>query len=504
MLKPEDRLYFIHIPKTAGTTLTPIIDAHFHVDEICPAQLWRELVLLPQEDLPKYRLFRGHFGGNGLNPFLPEPPVCMTMLRHPLPLSISTFKFIWREPGTRVHDLVRSNDMSLSDFLDHKKTRSKISNKQVRHLSFDLDHDPDSGPIFIHPESRKAIDQWVNDRRVRIRAKDRLDRAKARLRECAFFGLVERFDESMALMSYTFGWPPVGRVQKLMVAPQDAGREEYGDEVAERVMAHNELDLELYRDAEALFEERLASMKADLRRYATHDHKVNGAVADDDLYDLLDAHYSAVQASRNPPRRERLRVRFDEPLSGDGWHRREDSAIDGTTFRWTGPATVSWLDLPMARNEDLRVTICIINALADDVLDSLRLSVDGRPMPLEEIHGKAAGRLFQGTARAEALDPSRPFVRLRLEVDRTVSPREIDERNPDTRHVGVAVNWIDVAPAGETEAGEVPRIEITDAERAVLKEKRRRAIVNRLKHRVAALPVVGPRLKDMYIRMKSR
>jgi hypothetical protein len=38
-LKDDDILYFLHIPKTAGTTLTTIIDNNFDLDSIFPEQV---------------------------------------------------------------------------------------------------------------------------------------------------------------------------------------------------------------------------------------------------------------------------------------------------------------------------------------------------------------------------------------------------------------------------------------------------------------------------------
>ena len=53
--------YFFHIPKTAGTSLTKILEDMFPIKEICPAHLWSALLLFSQEELKKFRLFRGHF-----------------------------------------------------------------------------------------------------------------------------------------------------------------------------------------------------------------------------------------------------------------------------------------------------------------------------------------------------------------------------------------------------------------------------------------------------------
>ncbi len=498
MLSADDRLFFIHIPKTAGTTLIPLIDMHFHEREICPAQLWRELVRLPQQNLLGYRLFRGHFGGDGLATFLPRPPVCMTMLRDPIALSISTFKFIQREPGTRMHKLVNETRMDLRAFLEHPETRGKVSNKQTRHLSFSLQHDPDTGPIFMHEESLAAVDGWVRDHRVRIRPKLRLQRAMEKLQSCAFFGLVERFEESIALMCHTFGWPPVGPVQKLMVAPQEKHR---GDEaesaLQQRLVDINEQDVELYRFAERLLDERLAAMRANL---CLDD-------SNESVHVRLDRQYRA--------RRVRTygidgatyrRIDLDEPLFGDGWHRRELSSLDGTTFRWTGPGALSTMDLASpAAGDDCRITIRLINALSQEIYDSFRLRANGVDVPLRCIDGRSSVRILQGVIpRAALADELDGVLRLEFRVDRTTSPRDLDASSADTRQVGVALNWLDLAPATTSAAGSVPHIELKPDEARALRARRKIAVMERLKQRIAGIPVVGPRLRRAYIRFKSR
>ena len=42
-LKKDDTLYFLHIPKNAGTTFRSILDNFNNHNEIFPEQLWQNL-----------------------------------------------------------------------------------------------------------------------------------------------------------------------------------------------------------------------------------------------------------------------------------------------------------------------------------------------------------------------------------------------------------------------------------------------------------------------------
>lgn len=450
MLSQDDLLYFIHIPKTAGTTLISLLDAKFKVDEIFPAQLWKDLAKIPPDQIGKYRLYRGHFGANGLQAFLPKPPVFLTMLRQPIPLSLSTYKFVLREPGTRVHALAKSGQMSFADFVNHPKTRIRISNKQTRNLSFDVRIALPSDPVFSHHESRNRVDQWLEKYRVTYSDSESLERAKQKLQECAFFGLVERFDESMALMSYAFGWTPVRTTPKLREATSKGEIDSLPTDVRDQLEVYNKLDTLLYSYAESAFEQRLASMVQHLHEFAKPGESRPESWSEDPstMQTLLDRYYAHCQSQRQIPSVEAIRVDFAQAISGSGWHNREKVAIDQTYFRWTGPSTTATLDLPLACQTDLCITFRVINAVESGIVDSLSLSINDAHVALTLIDGKGTVvRTYQAKVEKELIESDRPFTRLTFHTAKTLSPQEQEPWQSDRRQLGVAIHWIDIQPA---------------------------------------------------------
>ena len=152
-----------------------------------------------------------------------------------------------------------------------------------------------------------------------------------------------------------------------------------------------------------------------------------------------------------PPeaRTDRLRFDFGQVLPGFEWHGVERDPNHGT-FQWSGPGARSSLHLPLANDRDLDVTVKVLHAVTPDVLESLRLEVNGQPVPLAPRPDES-GTLFDGRIPRDALARSPGPVRLTFLVSRTVEPRSFDPDNVDPRRLGLAFNWIEVRPASDSD-----------------------------------------------------
>jgi len=82
MLLKDKKVFFIHIPKTVGTTFKNILYENYSEDEICP--IWDESILFKNHS--KYKLFHGHFDFDVSEKFEVKP-VLITFLRDPLEIS---------------------------------------------------------------------------------------------------------------------------------------------------------------------------------------------------------------------------------------------------------------------------------------------------------------------------------------------------------------------------------------------------------------------------------
>ena len=103
-LQKNDILYFLHIPKTAGTTLITILDQYFPDETVLKDHDWQSLLPTKPLEFTKYRFVRGHFGFTIIK-YL-KNPICITMLRNPYDTVISSYKMSQRQDieATRLVD----------------------------------------------------------------------------------------------------------------------------------------------------------------------------------------------------------------------------------------------------------------------------------------------------------------------------------------------------------------------------------------------------------------
>jgi competence ComEA-like helix-hairpin-helix protein len=254
-------ILFLHIPKTAGTTLKTLIYANYaeqHVSAELPGAAPRvepvytfwtagddgfsieDALAPPPAHLlkalrdPAVRAVIGHFGF-GLHRFVSRPSTYITVLREPVARVVSLYahEVLWLQDRHRVI----SDDLSLSEFVSERQIRD-VDNGLVRRLC---------GVDFPFGKCSPKI---------LARAKDNLRR------HFSVVGLTERFDETVLLLKKKFDWDEhlfipklVNKHRENIVAPTD--------QVLSEIAAMNQFDAELYRFAEEIFDELVQEMEGD-------------------------------------------------------------------------------------------------------------------------------------------------------------------------------------------------------------------------------------------------
>jgi len=245
----ESVCLFLHIPKTAGTTLKACIYDHYAVrgcdggwfhDGIYyfpygfhkakrPRFTPRVRAVLERDDL---RAVTGHFW-YGAHALIPRPSFYLTFLREPVDRVVSLYYHILGKESESLHDAIVSRDATLDEFVADFGCR-EVDNDQTRRIA------------GVEPPFGKC------DAKT-------LERAKRNLRDrFAFVGITERFDESLIALKRLLDWPYVSYFPELINRSRPSASAVAPATVA-LISQHNEYDLALYDYANELLDERVES-----------------------------------------------------------------------------------------------------------------------------------------------------------------------------------------------------------------------------------------------------
>jgi len=242
-------VFFLHLPKTAGTTMRRILDREYRnarryeigEDVTGDIRKFRGRSWNPS-DMP--HLVQGHMS-YGLHQCVPGPATYVTLLREPISRALSDYHYVTSTPGHPIHEHVK--DLSLVEYFESGIT-GQLSNGQVRLLSGD--HLPDDLGV---PSNR------------RMEHAD-LDNAQDHLRNgFAAVGLQERFDETLLLFRRRLGWGWPFYVRE-NVTTRDYRREDIDPGDLARLRELNLLDIELHESVRTMFDEVVAAEGAAFAR----------------------------------------------------------------------------------------------------------------------------------------------------------------------------------------------------------------------------------------------
>jgi hypothetical protein len=234
----REALIFLHIPKTAGTTLNRIIEwqyGPFAIFTINPYRIQastRRLRRLSEARRCRLRVVRGHLP-YGIHQVLPQGASYITMLREPVARVLSAYYFILRRPLHPLHRKLKRERLGIEECIRLFPDRQNLQCKFIAGVE----------------------DTASNDEQLLETAKENLTKS------FSVVGIAERFEESIMLMAKTFNWE-ISIYENCKVAKT---RPQVDSGAAEMIREHNRLDLELYEFGKGLFDESLRKKEAAVR-----------------------------------------------------------------------------------------------------------------------------------------------------------------------------------------------------------------------------------------------
>lgn len=237
-MSQEPVAFFVHIPKTAGSTLRTIIQNNYRPKEIlftdsAHPHPFDEAKTLEPTEKDQINVVVGHYA-YGMHQFFLQTAVYFTVLREPIARSLSEFYHINRYPNHGLHQLVRSGQMTIHDFLDHLGVVHS-DNIQTRQIA---------GTYRTGPGEPCTPEMLTLAKKNLVNKFD-------------LFGLTKRFDEFLLEISELLGWDRI-YYQRQNVTQNRPKKRQLSPAEMTRIRAANQYDLELYAFAQERLNERMA------------------------------------------------------------------------------------------------------------------------------------------------------------------------------------------------------------------------------------------------------
>jgi hypothetical protein len=235
--RSQSCLVFIHIPKTAGSTLSTSLMLNYPPHQSIRLDLIDRPAAdieseIPLEQRARMRLLRGHLP-YGVHSYIPRSCEYITVLREPVARVTSAYRFILnnRAPFSDhpLHDPEVGGRIGLEGYLEVERGLEGRGNRQTRLLS---------------------------GRHSGLLNREALEEAKRNLETFLVVGLTECFEETFALVRRALGLRIPFYVTRLVSAPF-----EISDHAVDLIRQQNELDQELYAFGRDLFARQVAHQR---------------------------------------------------------------------------------------------------------------------------------------------------------------------------------------------------------------------------------------------------
>lgn len=174
-------LIFLHISKTGGSTLTPVLDWNYKqkTHKISLHSKVPEFIDLADSEKMKFQALAGMVF-YGIHQYIPEECQYISILRHPVKRLVSHYHYL----NVRKQKLGEAlSDMSIEEFLEIEPFQAYTQLNLI------------AGGDSLDEALKRPLPE------------DALERAKANVeKHFPVLGLIEQYDESLMLMKNHFGW----------------------------------------------------------------------------------------------------------------------------------------------------------------------------------------------------------------------------------------------------------------------------------------------------------
>lgn len=242
----EDFVFFLHIPKTAGTSISKSLTPLFPEEQVLTHYQINNVREHPRSIYLNARFLHGHFTHDVYGKRLPKQPTfILTFLRDPVAHYVSTFFHLKIDPTftftTRLCD-----DKDLAEDIHRFVEQCTIEE------FFAFEH----SRLFDNLQTRYLV-RGLGDHSLEADDRALLPVAERLLLDLPFFGITERMEESMSLLRHSMGAGEKLRVGKVNRSRNKPRNFSLSDEVRAEIERRTAVDGRLYQLADRAFSDRV-------------------------------------------------------------------------------------------------------------------------------------------------------------------------------------------------------------------------------------------------------
>lgn len=228
----ERTFLFDHLPKTGGTAWRTVLEEIFGRENVTPHLEGRSEIWAVQR-FSGFRVISGHFLSLLPSDIGTARRVRMTVLREPIDRAISEY-YYWRHhahEGVADRLGVWAQQYDICDFFKARidSNETAATNFYVRHFASRVTRDL-TNPENLLPLAARSLGNY------------------------GFIGIYEYLHDSVDMFCWKFGMPPVKGIPRVNVTSSRISVADLDSISRAKLAAMNELDVELYRHALAIFE----------------------------------------------------------------------------------------------------------------------------------------------------------------------------------------------------------------------------------------------------------
>lgn len=224
----KDSYVFLHIGKTAGSTVRGALATVFPTEVICPLVFHKQITDMPIEDRDQYELFSAHIGFDLAGELASEPGNIFTLLRDPVDRVISLY-YYWREIEGDRGGPVFAKELPFLEFLDSDKAAVVVDVHNTQTWQIAFSHDS---------PTRRKLKAHLSEDEVFKQALDNIEQMKV-------IGVQEHIEQFRGALEAAYGWN-LPELHKLNTTQKRERREEVPFEIKRKIQSLNAMDIELY------------------------------------------------------------------------------------------------------------------------------------------------------------------------------------------------------------------------------------------------------------------